>query len=153
MRDLPWREEFDGAFCFGNSFGYDEDEGNAAFLQAVARTLKVGARFVLDVSYISEVLLPSLQERSWYPIDDILVLAERSYDPLQGRLQVEYTSIHDGQIAKRAMSARLYSYREMVQLLKAAGFGDVQGFGSLTKEPFKLGSPRLLLTALAGPSK
>jgi len=22
MRDLPWKEEFGGAFCFGGSFGY-----------------------------------------------------------------------------------------------------------------------------------
>src|SRR5437868_3960234 len=45
MTDLPWREEFDGAFCFGNSFGYLEDEANARFLAAVARALKPGGRF------------------------------------------------------------------------------------------------------------
>jgi SAM-dependent methyltransferase len=147
MRDLPWKEAFDGAFCFGNSFGYDEDEGNAAFLQAVAGTIKAGGRFVLDCSYISEILLPSLQERAWYPVGDMLALAERRYDPLGGRLQVEYTWIRAGRIEKQSMSARLYSYREMIQLLQGAGFRDVQGFGSLTREPFKLGSPRLLLTA------
>src|SRR3990172_3656095 len=43
MRDLPWNEHFDGAFCFGNSFGYLDDEGNAAFLKAVLRSLKPGA--------------------------------------------------------------------------------------------------------------
>ena len=35
MRDLPWPGRFDGAFCVGNSFGYLDDEGNAAFLRAV----------------------------------------------------------------------------------------------------------------------
>src|SRR6516165_8449600 len=25
MRDLPWVEEFDGASCFGNSFGYQDE--------------------------------------------------------------------------------------------------------------------------------
>jgi 2-polyprenyl-3-methyl-5-hydroxy-6-metoxy-1,4-benzoquinol methylase len=43
MRELTWEEEFDAAFCFGNSFGYLDDEGNADFLKAVARTLKPGA--------------------------------------------------------------------------------------------------------------
>jgi cyclopropane fatty-acyl-phospholipid synthase-like methyltransferase len=42
MTDLPWREEFDGAFCFGNSFGYLDDDANARFLTAVARALKHG---------------------------------------------------------------------------------------------------------------
>src|SRR3954452_7525693 len=31
MRDLPWPEAFDGAFSFGNSFGYADEAGNAAF--------------------------------------------------------------------------------------------------------------------------
>jgi SAM-dependent methyltransferase len=70
MRDLPWPEAFDGAYCFGNSFGYLDDQGNAAFLNAVARALKPGARFVLDTSYVLEGLLPTLQERAWYPAGD-----------------------------------------------------------------------------------
>src|SRR5690242_309651 len=35
MRELPWSGEFGGAFCFGNSFGYLGEEGDAAFLAAV----------------------------------------------------------------------------------------------------------------------
>jgi SAM-dependent methyltransferase len=146
MRDLPWREEFDGAFSFGNSFGYYEEDGNAAFLKAVAGVLKPGARFLLDVSYITEVLLPVLQDRAWYPIGDILTLAERRYDPVQGRLHVDYIWIRDGRTEKRSMSARIYSYREVARLFEGAGFTDLQGFGSLTGEPFKLGSKRLLMT-------
>jgi SAM-dependent methyltransferase len=145
MRQLPWQEAFDGAFCFGNSFGYDQDEGNTVFLKAVARALKPGGRFVLDVGYVTEILLPNLQERAWYPLGDMLVLADRRYDPADGRLYVEYTVISDGRREKAAMSARLYSYRELVHLFREAGFGDVEGFGSLTQEPFRLGSRRLLL--------
>src|SRR5262249_91447 len=43
MRDLPWSTAFDGAFSMGNSFGYDDDEGNADFFRAAARVLKPGA--------------------------------------------------------------------------------------------------------------
>jgi SAM-dependent methyltransferase len=147
MRDLPWAEEFDGAYCFGNSFGYQDDAGNADFLKAVGRALKPGARFILDASYIMEVILPTLQERAWYKTGDIVTLADRRYDHARGRLEVEYTWIRNGRMEKQAMSARLYSYREMVQLLEATGFGDLQGFSSLTEEPFRLRAPRLLLVA------
>ena len=85
MRDLPWPETFDGAYCFGNSFGYLDDDGNAAFLKAVARAIKPGARFVLDTGYVAESLLPVLQERAWYPIGDMIMLAQRRYDPIEGR--------------------------------------------------------------------
>ena len=147
MRDLPWHETFDGAFCFGNSFGYLDDAGNADFLKAVARALRPGARFLLDTSYVAEVLFPSLQERAWYPLGDAVVLADRRYDPVGGRLHVEYTCIRDGHREKWPMSARIHTCREVHRLLEEAGFSDVQGFGSLTREPFRLGSPRLLLTA------
>jgi SAM-dependent methyltransferase len=146
MRDLPWPREFDGAFSFGNSFGYYDDDGNAAFLKAVASALKPGARFLLDVSYITEILLPVLQDRAWYQIGDILTLAERRYDPIQGRIHVDYIWIRDGRTEKRSMSARIYSYREVAKLFEESGFTDVEGVGSLTDEPFKLGSKRLLMT-------
>lgn len=150
MHTLPWTDTFDGAYCLGNSFGYDDEAGNAAFLKAVARSLKPGARFVLDTSYVAEVLLPSLQERAWYRAGEILMLADRRYDPPSGRLHVEYTLIRGATTECRAMSARLYTYREVVQLLEQAGFGEVQAYGSLGKEPFRLGSQRLLAVGTRG---
>jgi SAM-dependent methyltransferase len=147
MRDLPWPETFDGAFSFGNSFGYLDDSGNAAFLKAVAAALKPGARFALETGYVMEPLLPVLQERSWYPLGDILMLSQRRYDPIDSRLYVEYTMIRGAVTEKQSMSARIYSYRELVELLKEAGFADVQGYGSLTREPFRLGAGRVLMTA------
>lgn len=145
MRDLPWSAAFDGAFSLGNSFGYLDDEGNAAFIAAVAAALKPGARFLLDTSYLVEGLLPVLQERTWYSWGDLLTLADRRYDAAEGRLHVEYTTIRDGKFEKWPMSARLHTYRELRQLLEAAGFTDLEGYGSLDREPFQFGSRRLLL--------
>ncbi|HYV38356.1 MAG TPA: methyltransferase domain-containing protein [Gemmataceae bacterium] len=148
MRTLPWRSEFDGAFCFGNSFGYYDGNGNAEFLQAVSIALKPGARFVLDTSYVMEVLLPILREKEWYQVGDILVLSNRRYDHVESRLHVEYTWIRGGTCEKQAMSARLHSYREISDMLAATGFAEVQGFASFAMEPFKLGANRLLVTAV-----
>jgi SAM-dependent methyltransferase len=145
MRDLPGPAAFDGAFSLGNSFGYYDDEGNSAFLRAVAAALKPGARFLLDTSYVVEGLLLKLQERAWYPCGDVLMLADRRYDAAEGRLHVEYTTIRDGKMEKWPMSARLHTYREVRALLEAAGFTDLQGYGSLAKEPFQFGATRLLL--------
>ena len=147
MRDLPWPSSFDGAYCLGNSFGYDEEAGNAAFLHAVASSLRPGARFLLETGYVLEALLPTLQERSWYEIGGVLALSQRRYDPETSRLTVEYTMIRNEVTEKRTMSARLYSVREISGLLRDAGFTDIQGFSSLAKEPFKLGSNRLLMVA------
>ena len=113
----------------------------------MARALKPGARFVLDTSYLMEVLLPNLQERAWYPVGEAIWLADRRYDPDEGRLYVEYTYICDGAMDKRSMWARLHTCRELFRLMDDAGFNDLQGYSSLAREPFRLGSERLLVVA------
>ena len=145
MVDLPWRERFQGAFSFGNSFAYLDDEGNAAFLKAVSDAVEPGSSFVLETGYVSDALLPVLQERSWYELGDMIVLSKRCYDPATSRLHVEYTLIRGSAIDRQSMSARLYSYRELLGLFAEAGFTKVEGYGSLDREPFKLGSRNLFL--------
>jgi SAM-dependent methyltransferase len=152
MSDLPWREEFDGAFCFGNSFGYLDDAGHARFLAAVARALKPGARFVLDTSMTAEGLFPNFLERRWLQIGDILFLSRGQYDPARGQLETEYTFIRGGQSDTRPASVRVHTYRELTNLFEAAGFSGCEGYGSLEQGPFRLGSQRLLLVAVKSPS-
>jgi SAM-dependent methyltransferase len=147
MDELPWHGEFDGVYCFGNSFGYLDDAGNARFLNAVARALKPTARFVMDTGVTAESLLPTFQERRWYQFGDILSLSHGQYDHVRGRLDTEYTMIRAAKTETRSASTRVHTYRELLMLLSEAGFGDFQAFGSLAEEPYRLGSPRLLLVA------
>lgn len=147
VRHLSWQEEFDGTFCFGNSFGYFTDAGNVDFLKSLSRALKPGARFVLDAASCAEALLPKCPERTWAQVGEILFLEEHRYDHLQGRLDTEYTFVRDGKAEKRFGSHRLYTYRELCRLLEEAGFASPQGFGSLGKEPFRLGAPGLFLVS------
>ncbi len=145
MTDLPWRDEYDGAFCFGNSFGYLDDDGNARFLAAVARALKPGSCFVLDTSMTAEGLFPNYQERRWYQVGDILFLSQAQYDPARGRLETEYTFVRDGKAETRPASVRVSTCRELFGMFAAAGLIGCEGYGSLERGPFRLGSQRLLL--------
>lgn len=65
MRRLALNAQFDGAYCFGNSFGYMDDEANREFLVEIGRSLRPGARFVLDTSLVAEAILPNFQQREW----------------------------------------------------------------------------------------
>jgi 2-polyprenyl-3-methyl-5-hydroxy-6-metoxy-1,4-benzoquinol methylase len=122
MRDLPWRGQFDGAFCLGNSFGYLDDAGNVAFLQAVAAALKPGARFVLETPMVLENMLEHVKDRAWWKVGNIYLLVSNRYDQAQQRLEIEYTFVSNGRIDVRSGSHRAYTYRELVQLIEAAGF-------------------------------
>src|SRR5260370_35921975 len=80
MRSLPWVSEFNGAYCFGNSFGYLAWEEARQFLAAVARALKPGARFVMDTGMAAESILPARVTTRWFRLGDILMLSENRYD-------------------------------------------------------------------------
>jgi SAM-dependent methyltransferase len=122
MRDLPWPARFDGAFCFGNSFGYLDDEGNAQFLRAIRAALKPGARFVLETPMVLENLLGHIQDRPWWKVGDVRLLVENQYDQTTGRLDIEYTFVSNGRVDVRRGSHRAYPYRELVSLLETSGF-------------------------------
>jgi SAM-dependent methyltransferase len=134
MRDLPWSERFDAAFCVGNSFGYLDDEGNAAFLRAVARALRPGGRLVLDTPMVVELLLHHLRDRPWWKVGDMYLLVENDYDQTTSRLEIEYTFIANGRTEVRHGSHRAYRYAEVVDLLRAAGFDDVRAADPWSRE-------------------
>ena len=145
MRDLPWRDEFDAAFCFGNSFGYLDDEGNEQFLKAVARALKPGARLVIETGATAESVLPNFQARRWFELGGITLLIDNRYDYQQGRIFTEYTFIRDGQTEKRPSSQRVYTFSELSSLLGNSGLDVSASFASLGGDIFQLGAQRLFL--------
>jgi SAM-dependent methyltransferase len=123
MRDLPWPGRFDGAVCVGNSFGYLDDTGNVDFLRAGRAALKPGGRFVLETPMVLENLLEHLHQRPWWKVgDDFYLLIENRYDHTTSRLEIEYTFVSKGRAYIRHGSHRAYSYRELVQLIRGAGF-------------------------------
>jgi SAM-dependent methyltransferase len=144
MRDLPWEAAFDGAFCFGNSFGYLQDHENEQFLTAMAGTLKSGAGFIISGS-CAEALLPHYQERKWFQIGDICFLSAGRYDVYSSRLEIDYTFIRDGKMETRPASQRVYSCGELCRLAERCGFTDFHAYGSMQGEALGLGSPGMLL--------
>ena len=151
VRSLSFSGVFDAAICWGNSFGFFDDAGNAGQLQSLARALRPGGRLALDASSNAESRLPNFREREWSKVGDILFLEENEFDHLQGRMVTHYTFIRDGKEESRTGSHRIYTYREICQMLEEAGFARVESYASLSKEPFKLGANQLLMEAIKAP--
>jgi SAM-dependent methyltransferase len=147
MRDLPWRGEFDAAFCAGSSLGFFDDGGNREFLEAAARAIKPRGRFLIDSGWIAESVFPNFNERLEIKVSRLRFVAENRYDPLRGSVENRFTVERARHRETRPARHRVYTCRELIGLLEAAGFGDFEAFGSLAEKPFVLGSPRLLLVA------
>ena len=147
MRALSWVAEFDGAYCFGNSFCFLGWEEARQFLARVARGLKPGARFVVDTGMAAESILPSLARTRWFRIGDILMLSENRYDPAESRLDIDYTFVQGGVVETRPTSSYVFTVAELCRMHREAGLEPVRLLGSANAEPYQLGSPRLILVS------
>jgi len=147
MRELPWRDRFDGALCFGNSFGYSDREGTRAFLRTLAASLKPGAAFVVESGAIAESLLPTLQTRRWMEVGDILYFSSATYDASASRLDVDYSFVRGVVRETRTAHTWIYTIGELRELFADAGLVVEQLSSTPAGDPFRLGDPRLLLVA------
>lgn len=146
MRDLPWSGRFDAAVCWWGSFGYFEDDGNRRFLQSVAGTLIPGSSLLLDSPGL-EALLPNWQSRNWSRAGDTLVLEERKYDPVHGRVEGAWTIIRDGRESVVKSSVRLYTLRELNEMCRSVGFRECFGVDPGTGGVVEQGFPGRLFVA------
>jgi SAM-dependent methyltransferase len=138
---------FDGAFCFGNSFGYLDHEGVGAFLSSIADALKPGAKLVIETGVAAESILPTLVARRWHRFGDLFIVSENRYDAAASRLDIDYTFIRDGTVETRPAASYVFTVAEIGRMLEDAGFEATALNGGLAGEPYQLGSPRLIITA------
>ena len=149
MRDLPWEQTFDAAFCWGDSFGYMDDAGNEQFLAAVRRALKPGGRWAMEMGMVAEVLFPRYREELTREVNGLGVALRRSYNAKQGRLTVDYTLTRAGTEEKRSASYRIYNCSDLCRMLEQAGFVIDRLYGG-PQSPFQIGSERLCIVATNG---
>jgi len=147
MRWLPFAETFDAVVNLFTAFGYFADEENARVLCEVARVLRPGGWFVLDVAN-RDALLRTAQPRSWKRLPDgSLVVSEWTWDVAAGRY-THWQLVLDEQ-GRRSLShsVRVYTCTELTALLRDAGFMVVERYGGFRGEALTLDAPRLILLA------
>jgi SAM-dependent methyltransferase len=149
MRDLPWEEEFDAVVNFGGSFGYFDDDGNERFVRAVARTLRPGGRFLVDTPALESVVA-GFVDKNWHRVDDTFLLMDTRLDLEASRVRTDWTFVRRGaEPETHTSSIRLYSVRELTELLRSAGFDDTRAL-TPELEPYGVEASRLLMVARRG---
>jgi len=145
MRRIEGEAIFDGAFCCGNSFGYLEYADMETFLSGVSRALKPGARFIVETGVAAESILPKLEGRAWYQIEDILMTSEHRYLAEESCVDTTYTFIRDGKTETRDAKYWVYTVADIRRMVERAGFAIVNLYGSTRGEPYVLGSGDLFI--------
>ena len=148
MRRLPFAGAFDAVLCIFTAFGYFADVENARVLHEVARALRPGGWFVLDVAN-RDALIRHAQAASDKTLPDgTQVTATWTWDVAAGRYtHRQWLRGTDGRETALAHSVRVYTCTELTMLLEAAGFRVVQRHGGFRGEALTLDAPRLITIA------
>jgi len=147
MRTIEGEALYDGAFCFGNSFGFMAYADMERFLSGVAHALKPGARFVVNTGMAAESVLPDFEEQSCHEIGDMSIEIKERYNAEESCVDSEYVFERNGTKESRFAKHWIYTAAEIGRMLEHAGFKVLDCYGSLKLEPFKLGSRELFVVA------
>jgi SAM-dependent methyltransferase len=149
MRGLAFDREFDGAYCMLTSFGYFDEESNLKVAEGVARALKPGGRFLLDVVN-RDYIVGDLPARIWWEGDGCVVLEEVEFNFNTSRILTHRSVVfEDGRQLDQEISVRAYSLHELGKLLRQSGFRVIDVSGSIYTPGHLFGAASRNLIVLA----
>ena len=146
MRRIEGEAIYDGAYCFGNSFGFLEYADMESFLTGVARALKPGARFVIETGMAAESILPKFEAESSHQIGDIFVTIKEQYLAEESCVDSEYIFERAGKTESRKAKHWIYTAAEIRRMLERAGFKVKDLYGSTKCDPYVVGAVELFVT-------
>ena len=154
MRTLPadWTAEFDAVLNMFSAFGYfDDAEDNQQVLAEVARVLRPGGVFILDLAQ-RDAVVHNFRPTDWFEVDDLLVCVSRQFDAITGT-STEYWLWSDEQGERLSLYFRvhLYTATDLTRMLQAVGLEPLAYYGNLAipleDNPFEPFGSRLVIVA------
>ena len=149
LRALPDVGRVDALVSWGNAFGYFVPAETARSLASMRAALKPGGRLVLESLTIAEsFLVGGVKPSDEWEYGGIRLSATNRYRVSESRLESDFTfEDGDGHVEHARAAHHVHTSGEVVRLLQAAGFGDIELLGGDGCEPYTLGTPRLIAIA------
>ena len=145
MRDLPFFETFDIALNLFSSFGYfEEEDENFRVLQNISDALVPGGLFLIETVNRDYVVRHNSPTQVYRP-NNLLLIEERTFDPLTSRSRVDVTVLQNGHETRLHHSIRLYTATELHMLLTASGLIPTAVWGDFTGGDFTCDSPHMII--------
>ncbi|MDI7267753.1 MAG: methyltransferase domain-containing protein [Myxococcota bacterium] len=149
MRELQFEAVFDAAYCVGTSFGYFDDETNAAVARNVWRALKPSGVFLLETCNRDHVIR-EMPRSTWFQGEDRQYLEEVDFNYITSRLVIHRSwALPGGDQESADYSIRLYSLHELGMMLHSSGFRVSEVTGHYATPGVFFGSDSARLITLA----
>lgn len=155
MRDPPGTSAFDLVVNFFTSFGYFREDGeNARVLEAIARSLRPGGRFLMDYlnrEYVISTLVPAdnrtlegmeVEQHRW-------ITGDPSEAGGHVRINKQVQIREDGAERSYNESVRMYTLEELDAMMERAGLKVTQTYGDFDGSPVSTDAPRNILIGQA----
>jgi len=151
-RELPFDDaSFDAVFNLFSSLGYLERDEDVDVLRGFRQVLRPGGALIVETAHRDGLARFSRAgpRRAWDRLpDDALFLHEHDTDWVGGTLSALHMVVRpDGERIERRYVHRVYSMKEWAEMLREAGFADVDAFGDWHEAPASPESWRLILRA------
>ena len=150
MRRIEGEAIYDGAYCFGNAFGYLEYVDMESFVSGVARALRPGALFVIETGMAAESVIAKFEAETSHQLQDILCTIKEEYLAEESCIDTEYVFEQNGKIESRFAKHWIYTVAEIRRMVERAGFAVINIYGSLKLEPYRLDADELFVIARRG---
>jgi len=148
MRALAFERAFDGVYSYFTSFGYFSDLENEGVLAGIARVLRPGGRFLIDLAN-RDWLLTHPQQRTWNQrADGTLLMEEVTLDLRTSRVVSRQTLIDSqGPRVEKEFDMRAYTCAELTALLAREGLALDEVWGGPDRCAYSTESRRLIMAA------
>ncbi len=147
MRKLNLEGVFDGIYCWSSSFGYFDESTNANVLERIARAVRPGGTFALDMDN-RDFVAPRAPQMAWFEKPGVVCMDEMRFDYYSSRMITRRMAIFEDQAPREIETTiRLYTLREIGRLLQKVGFKvlEVSGHRATRGAYFGDVSPRIII--------
>ena len=139
MCALPYEARFDAILVLNNSFGFFDDQTNAAIIARCAQALAPGGRLLLQCINPYQISAYLRDFRTgWYRIGAGYVLREAHFAPREAVLHIGYRYLDPAQgfeATHPGDAIRLYGFPELRRMLTDAGLRPLSVFGDAVLPP------------------
>ncbi|MDE2668891.1 MAG: methyltransferase domain-containing protein [Chloroflexota bacterium] len=141
----------DAAINMFTAFGFFDDAENQRVLEEIARVLRPGGRFLIDLVN-RDSLMRRHQPRMWSERHNgAFLLQEHAFDSATGYQTTNWTVLKaDGERIEQSFTLRVYTLQELEVRMALAGLTVEDAWGGLDGAELTMDSHRLVIRARAG---
>jgi cyclopropane fatty-acyl-phospholipid synthase-like methyltransferase len=145
--EVNLEQQFMGAICMGNSFGYFDFDKMKVFVERVSASLTKGAKFIINSGMIAESILPNFAAHKLFTVGDINMDVQNIYDIGNSCMISKLTYTKNEITEQHAFKHYVFTLSEVKRLLSLYELKVVGTYNSPDGLDYQLGDPQIYIVA------